>query len=138
MSAVLYYRKHEYKQALTAFAQAAEAPNVMGALKASLLAAAGCAAFADGEITKALNYCERALEFDDNCLVARMVKVDVFLHQGKKETAAEEILQSMRRGLSLNLENKIPVDCDEVLEAIARMEETPVKPPVASSGKWRN
>ncbi len=137
LAAVLHYRKHEYKQALTSFARAAEAPNVMGPLKASLLAAAGCAAFADGEVTKALNYCERALEFDDNCLVARMVKVDVFLHQGKKETAAEEILQSMRRGLSLNLENKIPVDCEEVLDAIACMEDTQVRP-VASAGKWRN
>ena len=137
LGAVLHYRRHEYKQALTCFAQAAEAPNVMGTLKASLLAAAGCAAFADGETTKALNYCERALEFDDNCLVARMVKVDVFLHQGKKETAAEEILQSMRRGLSLNLENKIPVDCEEVLDAISNMEEKQTKP-VATQGKWRS
>src|SRR5262249_32985857 len=98
-------------------------PGVDGELKASLLAAGSCSAFGAGDLIGALNLCERALEFDDACLVARMVKVDVFLRQGKKEQAGEEILNAMHLGLTLDLENKVPLDTDLAYQNIVAMEE---------------
>ncbi len=123
LEAVLAYRRRQYKLARQAFLLSSEFPGVDGILKASLLSASGCAAFADADITGALNLSERALEFDDACLVARMVKVDVFLRQGKKEQAGEEILFAMRLGLTLDLENKVPLDTERVFDMIARLED---------------
>jgi hypothetical protein len=76
------------------FIQTSEYEGVDGELRASLLAAAACAAFAAGETVKSLNLCDRALEFEDACLTARMVRVDAYLAQGKKEQAAQEIYGS--------------------------------------------
>jgi tetratricopeptide (TPR) repeat protein len=123
LGALLAYRKRNYKKARSYFLQAADAPYVAGNLKAALLAASACSAFAENDTIAALNLSERALEFDDYCLVARLVKVDVFLAQGKKEEAATEILVAMRKGVDLELGKKIPLDADLVLEEIALLEE---------------
>ena len=124
LKAVLAYRRREYKKAGAAFLFTSDFPPVDGYLKASLLAASACSAFADGDVLGALHLSERALEFDDACLVARMVKVDVFLRQGKKEQAGQEILSAMHRGLSLDLESKIPLDVDRTFEMLCRLEES--------------
>jgi hypothetical protein len=123
LEAILSYRRRDYKASRQTFLKASEFPGVDGPLKASLLAASGCSAFAEGDVIGALNLSERALEFDDACLVARMVKVDVFLRQGKKEQAGEEILFAMRRGLTLDLANKVPLDVDRCFDALAKVEE---------------
>jgi hypothetical protein len=123
LESLLAYRRRDYKNAGKLFVCAANRLDVDGYLKGSLLAAAGCASFADGDIIEALNYCERALEFDNNCLVARMVKVDVFLKQGKKEQAGEEILTAMKLGIALDLENKVPLDVEKTFNAIVQLDE---------------
>jgi hypothetical protein len=123
LESLLSYRKRDYKTAGKLFLFASDRRGVDGYLKASLLAAAGCASFADGDIIGALNFCERALEFDNNCLVARMVKVDVFLKQGKRDQAGEEILNAMKLGLALDLENKVPLDVERTFNAIVQLDE---------------
>ncbi len=122
LEAVLSYRRRDYKRARQAFLITSDYPYVDGALKASLLAAAGCAAFAEADLQGALNLSERALEFDDASLVARMVKVDVFLRMGKKEQAGDEILCAIRRGLDLDIEDKIPLDTERTLLKISRLQ----------------
>lgn len=123
LEALIMYRKRDYKEARHAFMYTADQPGVDGELKASLLAAAACSAFADGDVIGSLNLSERALEFDDACLVARMVKVDVFLRQGKKEQAGEEILLAMHMGLTLDLENKVPLDIERAYTSVVTVEE---------------
>jgi hypothetical protein len=123
LDALVAYSKRDYKVAKKAFVYTCDFPGVDGELKASLLAAAACATFADNDITGALNLCERALEFDDACLVARMVKVDVFMHQGKKDQAGDEILYAMHLGLSMELEGKIPLDIHRAYDQLAAMAE---------------
>jgi hypothetical protein len=123
LEAMLAYRRREYQDARKSFLKASDFLGVDGYLKGSLLAASACSAFGDGDVIGALNLSERALEFDDACLVARMVKVDVFLRQGKKEQAGEEILSAMRRGLALDLSNKVPLDVERCLDALAKVEE---------------
>jgi hypothetical protein len=51
-----------------------------------------------------------------------MVKVDVYLRQGNKERAGEEILVAMRMGLTLDLENKVPIDTDRAFECLLTAE----------------
>lgn len=137
LDAVMAYKRRKYDVARKSFTSASDHPGVDGELKASLLAASACSAFAHGDTVGALNLCERALEFDDACLVARMVKVDAFLKMGRKEQAAEEILVAMHTGLSLDLENKIPLDMDRAFESIVVAEEEketqPARQLVASS-----
>jgi len=123
LESLILYRRRDYKAARKAFIYTSDHPGVDGDLKGSLLAAAACAAFAEGDIIGALNLSERALEFDDACLVARMVKVDVFLAQGKKEQAGEEILLAMHLGLTLDLENKVPLDVEKAYEWLVSVEE---------------
>ena len=123
LDSLLTYRKRDYKSAGQLFLFASDRRGVDGVLKASLLAAGGCSAFAAGDLIGALNLCERALEFDNHCLIARMVKVDVFLRQGKREQAGEEILAAMRLGLTLDLENKVPLDVERTFNAIVQLDE---------------
>lgn len=123
LESLILYRRRDYKAARKAFTYTSDHPGVDGDLKGSLLAAAACAAFAEGDIIGALNLSERALEFDDACLVARMVKVDVFLAQGKKEHAGEEILLAMHLGLTLDLENKVPLDVEKAYDCLVSVEE---------------
>lgn len=131
LRAILAYRQRDYSTARQKFLTCADYPNVDGQLKADLLAASACASFADRNTTEALNLAERALEFDDNCLVARMIKVDVFLRQGKKERAGEELLLAMRHGLSLELEKKVPLDIDKAFQAISKIEAQPKACPLS-------
>ena len=119
----MYYRKREYKKAGRSFLFASDYPSVEGELKASLLAAAACSAFAEGDITEALNLSARSLEFDHCSLVARMVKVDVFLKQGKRDQANRELLVAMQLGLTEEIENKIPLDSEKVFKHISISEE---------------
>lgn len=121
--AYVYYRKRDYKKARRSFLFASDYPTVDGELKAALLAASACSAFAEGDIIGALNLSERALEFDHYSLVARMVKVDVFLRQGKREQAGGELLSAMRMGLTEELEDKIPLDAERIFRSISLTEE---------------
>lgn len=123
LHSLVTYRQRDYKNARRLFLIAADTLGVDGELKASLLAAAGCAAFASSDIIGALNLSERALEFDNACLIARMVKVDVFLHQGKREQAGEEILHALRLGLSLELQDRVPLDTERAFLALVCLEE---------------
>ncbi|MGH9547946.1 MAG: tetratricopeptide repeat protein, partial [Terriglobales bacterium] len=135
LDAILSYRRRNYKQARKSFIYTGDYPGVDGELKASFLAAAACAAFADNDMTGALNLCERALEFDDRCVVARMVKVDVFLRQGKKEQAGDEILAAMHLDLDLNLEGRVPLDVDRAFNLLtAHQERVPVRHILQTSG----
>jgi hypothetical protein len=132
--AYLSYRQRRYRVAREGFLRASDLPGVDPLLKGALLAAAACSAFAEGNLEGALNLSERALEFDDTSLVARMVKVDVFLRRGNKEQAGEEIVTALRRGLDLDLTSKVPVDTDLVFARIGRMKTSEAaKTPVARS-----
>jgi tetratricopeptide (TPR) repeat protein len=122
LEAVLSYRRRNYKTARRAFLTASDFPHIDTSLKAALLAASGCSAFAEGDMEGALNLSERALEFDDSSLVARMVKVDVFLRTDRKDQAGEEILAALRRGLDLDIEDKIPLDTDKVLIKLGKLQ----------------
>lgn len=113
--AVVNYRERKYKAAREGFLLASDLIQQDTMLKGSLLAASACSAFAQTDMQGALNLCERALEFDDASLVARMVKVDVFLRTGRKEQAGEEIMSAIRRGLDLDLDSQVPVDVDRTL-----------------------
>jgi hypothetical protein len=126
LEAIVSYYRRDYKIARKGFIFTSDYPYINGELKASLLAAAACGAFADNDLIGALNLCERALEFDDTCVVARMVKVDVFLRQGKKEQAGDEILVAMHMGLDLNLENKIPLELERAYNLMVALEESKV------------
>jgi hypothetical protein len=123
MEALVAYRRRDYKTARKAFVHTSDYPGIDGELKGSLLGAAACAAFADNDLISAVNLCERALEFDDECVVARMVKVDVFLRQEKKEQAADEILNAMHMGLSLEISNQIPLDIERSYHLLLELEE---------------
>jgi tetratricopeptide (TPR) repeat protein len=123
LDALVSYSKRDYKTARRCFLQTSDFQGVDGELKASLLAAGACAAFADNDLIGALNLCERALEFDDRCLVSRMVKVDVLLRQGSKAQAGDEILHAMQLGLSMELAGKVPLDIEEVYNELVDMEE---------------
>lgn len=120
---MLSYYKHDFKAARKSFLEAAEFPDIDPQLKGILLAASACAAFAQGDNHDALNLSERSLEFDEPSVVARMVKVDVFLKSGRKDQAGEEILAAIRRGLDLNLDNKLPLDTEKVLTRIKNLEQ---------------
>lgn len=124
LEAVLAFRKRDYKTARAEFIHTSDLPNTNSELKASFLAAAACAAFAENDMVGAINLSERALEFDHTCVVARMVKVDVFLRQGRKEQAGEEILLAMHLGMVLDIENKIPLDIEKTYEQLVSLEET--------------
>lgn len=124
LDALMSYKRRNYELARKQFVHVSDFAEIDGELKASLLAAAACAAFASGDTVGSLNLSERALEFDDASMVARMVKVDAFLKMGRKEQAAEEILVAMHSGMPLDLENKVPLDMDRAFESIVLIEET--------------
>lgn len=137
LEAYIQYRRRHYRRSREAFEKAACFDNLSDQLRASFFAAAACSAYAQGDTHGALNLSERALEFDDNSLVARMVKVDAYLRLGKKEQAGEEVLAALRQGLDFEMENKVPLDCEITLRQIfryqkdlaarkSRVEESPV------------
>lgn len=118
----IQYKRRNYRRAKVAFEQASNYPYLNDSLRSTFLGAASCAAFAQGDVHGSLNYCERALEFDDACLVARMVKVDAFLRLGKKEQAGEEVLSALKQGLDFAIEDKVPLDTDMTLKQIFRFQ----------------
>lgn len=123
LEALVAYRQRNYKNARELFLRLHDYSDFDPVLKAALLAAAGCASFAAGEIIAALNLSERALEFDNACIVARMIKVDVFLRQGNREQAGQEILTAMQLGLALNIDDKVPLDTERAYRALIMFEE---------------
>jgi hypothetical protein len=118
LKALLAFRQRQYTASKAGFIQTSEYEGVDGELRASLLAAAACAAFAAGETVKSLNLCDRALEFEDACLTARMVRVDAYLAQGKKEQAAQEIMVAMHLGLDFDLKDNVPLDIEKTYSEI--------------------
>lgn len=118
----MLYRRRRYEAARAGFERAAAHLDLPDTLRASFFAAAACATFADGDTRRAMNLCERALEFDTQCLVARMVKVDAYLRNGNKEEAGEEVMAAIRQGLDFDVEDKIPIDADSALKNIAKYE----------------
>jgi tetratricopeptide (TPR) repeat protein len=120
----VYYRRRQYKKARKAFEQAAAFGPLTDQLRSTFFAAAACSAFAEGDTHGSINLSERSLEFDDNALLARMVKVDAFLRLGKKEAAGEEVLSALRQGLDFELEDKVPLDPEITLRQIFRFQKT--------------
>lgn len=121
LKALLAFRQRQYAASKAGFIQTSEYEGVDGELRASLLAAAACAAFAAGETVKSLNLCDRALEFEDACLTARMVRVDAYLAQGKKEQAAQEIMVAMHLGLDFDLKDNVPLDIEKTYGEIVEL-----------------
>jgi tetratricopeptide (TPR) repeat protein len=122
LRAMLAFQERKYKDARQAFVFTSDFQRVDGELKASLLAAAACSAYAQGDTEGSLDLCERALEFEDACLTARLVKVDACLAKGKKEQAAQEIMVAMHLGLNFDLKDKVPVDADQVFYLLTMIE----------------
>lgn len=120
LAGYLYYRNRDYKRAKKAFIQASNFPNISDDLRSDFLGAAACAAFAKGNVTNALDLAEASLEFNENNLVSRMVKVDVYLKLGKRQPAAEEVVEAVRRGLDFDLNDRIPLDTEAVINEIGR------------------
>lgn len=118
----MQYRRRNYRKARQAFEQASNYPFLTENLKGTFLSAAACSAFAQGDTHGSINLCERALEFDDAALVARMVKVDAFLRLGKKEQAGEEVLTALKQGLDFEIEDKVPLDAELTLKQIVRFQ----------------
>jgi len=122
LKAMLAFQERKYKDARYAFVFTSDYQGVDGELKASLLAAAACSAYAQGDTEGSLDLCERALEFEDACLTARLVKVDAYLAKGKKEQAAQEIMVAMHLGLDFDLKDKVPVDTEHVYALLTAKE----------------
>lgn len=119
IEAYFSYRRHKCQQAFRLFVCAAEnCPATSNELKGMLLAAAACCAHANREYETALNLVERALEFDYYCAMARMIKMDILLRQGKKEKAAEELKTTGWTSLNQNLEQAVPIDWQHALKLI--------------------
>jgi hypothetical protein len=94
-------------------------------LRATFLSAAACAAYAQGDIHGSINLSDRALEFDSDSIVARMVKVDAYLRLGKREQAGEEVLAALRLGSDFELECKVPLDAELTLRQIFQSQTSP-------------
>lgn len=116
------YRRRDYEKAELAFKKAALQAEVNDVLRGQFFSAAACASFAKGNIPVSLNLADRALEFDNNSVVARMVKVDAYLKQGKKEQAGDEVLNALRLGLDFEIEERLPIDTEMALRQIFRLE----------------
>lgn len=117
------YQRHNFKKARKHFELASQAPWLEAEkedleLKAKLLAAAACSAFAQNDVQASLNLADRALEFDNNCIVARMVKVDAYLKKQDKDACQQEILIAMHIGLEFDLKDKVPISTDEALSLL--------------------
>lgn len=123
----LLYRRRQYKKSCQAFELAARFPSLPESMQSTFWAAAACCAFAQGEMSLALNLAERSLEFDDACLVARMVRVDAFLRLGKKDQAGKEVLMAIRQGFDSGAEDKIPMDAELVIRNIFRLQRSVVE-----------
>jgi tetratricopeptide (TPR) repeat protein len=126
--AYLSYFKRNFKDAQKSFIALSDHIHSDAILKAIFLSAAALSAVADKDLEGALNASDRALEFDDSSVIARIVKVDVFMQRGKKKAAQEEILLALGKGLDMDLENKIPLDFEQVLALVEKQEQIAKKP----------
>lgn len=118
LQAMLHYNYRNYALAQKLFMQCADNGTSQETLRAIFFAAAACCASADGDTQKTLYLCERALEFDECCLTARVLKIDYFLTKGKKDQVDEEIEQADRRGINLEDTVAIPLDVEYTLGEI--------------------
>lgn len=121
LEGLIQYRRRNYKKSRFYFEEAACLSELNDLLRATFFSAAACSAYAEGDVHGSINLCERALEFDQNSLIARMVKVDAYLRLGKKEQAGEEVVAALRISSDFDLENKIPLDADVTLRQIFRL-----------------
>ena len=118
--AYLCYRRRNFKHALTLFQSLADSNLPLSAtLKGMFLGAAACCAHSNRDYVSALNLVGRALEFDHHCAMARMIKIDIFLKQGKDEKAADELQTAMLAGLNQEIEQSVPIDWTQAIKLIA-------------------
>ncbi len=123
VEAYLSYRRRNYKQALKLFLALADSNfTLSNELKSMFLAAAGCAAHAMRDFVPALNLVDRALEFDHHCAIARMIKIDIYLKQGKEEKAADELQTSLLNGMDQNIDQQIPIDWRKAVSLIEHVD----------------
>lgn len=136
LDGLLAFNKQRYSKARKCF-EAANALVDNPPLKSRLLAAAACSAFAAGDTKAALDLADRSISFDDTCIVARMVKVDVYLCRQDKEACAQEIMVAMHMGLELDLKDKVPISIDEALALMAeeQAKEGPAGHPAEAEAK---
>lgn len=127
LDGLMAFNKQRYSKARKCF-DAAQALAVGTALKSRLLAAAACSAYAAGDTKAAFELADRSIEFDDTCIVARMVKVDVYLSRQNKEACAQEIMVAMHMGLELDLKDKVPISIDEALALIDQDRQASLSP----------
>ncbi len=121
--AYLCYRRRNFQRAFRLFQFLADSNADMGnELRGMLLAAAACCAHADRDYATALNLVDRALEFDHHCSMARMIKIDVFLKQGKEENAAQELHTAISAGLDQDIEQNVPIEWQRVIKLIAHVD----------------
>lgn len=118
----IYYRKRKFKKARQAFEQASSFAHIQDVLRSIFLSAAACSAYGEGDSNLAINLSERALEFDENAMLARMVKVDAYLKQGKKEQAGQEVLAVLKNGAEFDSEEMIPLDAELALRLAFRFQ----------------
>jgi tetratricopeptide (TPR) repeat protein len=125
--AYINYCRHKYKVAGKLFMAAADAcvPEI-DRLKSMLLAAAACCAQMNQNYEDALNLVERSLEFDHYSPMARIIKMDILLRQGKEKRAAEELKTFMWEGLNQNIEQSVPIDWNQALKLINECETSKV------------
>lgn len=129
LRAIIQYGQRKYDKSRANFLYASDIAHDMDGeaaekLRAQLLAAAACSSFANGDIIQAINQSERALELDSSYLIARMVKVDALLRTGQKDQAAQEILIAVHSGLTLDLENKVPLDTESAFLLLEEIDRT--------------
>jgi len=119
VEAYLFFRRRNYKQSLNLFLALAQSNLVSNnELKSMLFAAAACCAHASRNFPEALNLVDRALEFDYHCAMARMVKIDIYLKQGKEDKATEEFQTALFGGFDQSLEQIIPIDWQKAISLI--------------------
>jgi tetratricopeptide (TPR) repeat protein len=123
VEAYLSYRKRNYKRSLRLFLALADSDFPLGnELKSMFLAAAACSAHAGRDFATTLNLVDRALEFDYNCAIARMIKIDIYLKQGKEEKAANEFQTSLLVGLDQSIDQQLPIDWQKALSLICHVD----------------
>jgi tetratricopeptide (TPR) repeat protein len=119
VEAYLNFRRRNYKQSLKLFSALSDSTFPLGnELKAMFLAAAACSSHALRDYSTALNLVDRALEFDYQCAMARMIKIDIYLKQGKDEKAADEFQTALYGGFDQTIEQTIPIDWEKAIALV--------------------
>jgi hypothetical protein len=119
VDAYLSYKRRNFKQSLRLFLVLAESDfRLNNELKSMFFAAAACSAHSSRDFATTLNLVDRALEFDYSCKIARMLKIDIYLKEGKEEKAVNEFQTSLFVGLDQGLEQQIPIDWQKAISLI--------------------